>query len=191
MLTSQVAALRPYWLHACSCTDKEDCHWGRRVSFLLWTWGNAAPLEATRIKRRGTENTKHLNQGKDRLVYWVRAWAFGCCVVPETFQFTLGSNWNKLKPSLKDFFSVSTNVKIIYTQAYKIIAVTGYRKVLRIATHVENNIVWIQFEDAGHCVWKVTFRRDPDGLLWFEVLCDVNFSILVNSGGIVDTQIIC
>lgn len=44
-------------------------------------------------------------------------------------------------------------------------AVFSYRKVLRIATHIENNTVWIQFEDAGHRVWKAAFRREADGLL--------------------------
>lgn len=68
-------------------------------------------------------------------------------------------------------------------------AVFSYRKVLRIATHIENNTVWIQFEDAGHRVWKAAFRREADGLLWCEVLRDVNFSILVNSAQVVETQI--
>lgn len=65
------------------------------------------------------------------------------------------------------FFSISTSVKIKYMMKWndEITVVTRYRKVLRIAAHVENDTVWIQFQDAGHRVWKVTFRREADGRL--------------------------
>lgn len=57
----------------------------------------------------------------------------------------------------------------------------AYRKVLRIATHIEDNIAWIQIEDAGHRGWKDAFGREADWLLWCEDPRDVYFSILVNS----------
>lgn len=64
----------------------------------------------------------------------------------------------------------------------------GYRKVLRIATHIENNIVWIQIEDTGHCGGKDAFGREADGLLWCEVPRDVYLSVLVNSAEMDEAQ---
>lgn len=44
-------------------------------------------------------------------------------------------------------------------------AETYYSEVIGIAPHVENDTAWIQVEDACHCVWEVTFRRETDTLL--------------------------
>lgn len=64
----------------------------------------------------------------------------------------------------------------------------SYHKVLRIATHIENNIVWIQIEDAGRRVRKEAFGREADGLLWCVVPRDVYLSGLVNSAEMDDPQ---
>lgn len=57
----------------------------------------------------------------------------------------------------------------------------NYCEVLRIASHVEHDPVWLDVQDSTHGAWTVPFGRQTDRFPRCDIQCDVHLSILINS----------